>query len=235
MKNSAGKEYWTITWYLYLVSLSNIDKKNCFLFHSTCIDIAVEFIPNTKACSSYSSFSRGSFVLFLLLLLLFFTFFSSCVSLSLPLSLHHSISFTRIRFVCLARHFHRRCIDLFCCFSLLYAVHSGCCWNYLVARSVCFKLSLAHSLSFDVCIRAVAVVTSSASPITFRLFIIRQSHLLHIVCYTVRYSYWLTILFFSLLRFCVCERVFFLFWTKNCILKQKKWNEITCIENKNHS
>lgn len=215
MKNSAGKEYWTITWYLYLVSLSNIDKKNCFLFHSTCIDIAVEFIPNTKACSSYSSFSRGSFVLFLLLLLLlFFTFFSSCVSLSLPLSLHHSISFTRIRFVCLARHFHRRCIDLFCCFSLLYAVHSGCCWNYLVARSVCFKLSLAHSLSFDVCIRAVAVVTSSASPITFRLFIIRQSHLLHIVCYTVRYSYWLTILFFLLLRFCVCERVFFYFGQK---------------------
>lgn len=72
-------------------------KKNCFLFHSTCIDIAAEFIPNTKACSSYSSFSRGSFVLFLLLLLLFFTFFLHvypfrCLSHSITPSLSHEFA-----------------------------------------------------------------------------------------------------------------------------------------------
>lgn len=59
------------------------------------------------------------------------------------------------------------------------------------------------SVCLCIYIGVVAVVTSSASPITFRLFIIRQSHLLHISC-AIPYDIYMYVLvdnFFPLVRF----------------------------------
>lgn len=62
--------------YLYIVSLSNIDE-NFFLR----INITLLYsIPNTKACSSYSSRCRGSFVLCILFFFCFFTVAAAAVA-----------------------------------------------------------------------------------------------------------------------------------------------------------
>lgn len=199
-KTNKGKKYYVCAYNSIFVYCFTFQYWRNFFFRI--IITLLYSIPNTKACSSYSSRCRGSFVLCILVFL--FLYCCCCCCCGCPRS----------------RHFHR-CIDLFCCFSLLYTAiilvvaeiilsHVGC---FKFSHSLCLFLSFArahaqkyvhrnqHGFEFDsngcvvVCIRAVAVavVTSSASPITFRLFIIRQSHLLHIVCHTVWYSYWLTI------------------------------------------
>lgn len=129
----------------------------CFIRHLLTCPLCV-FIPNIKAYSSYSSCAAHSFTLIYSFALFVCRHFSSVsvVCWLILLFLSHSIL---LSFSCAASLTHSLIHSLNLSFFrfLLYAVRSCscccccccgcscCCWNYLVARSVCFKLSRAHA------------------------------------------------------------------------------------------